>query len=159
MPGLPCTAAVPQRRHPVQLAGPNAHCACGTCERTGWPWQSCSPGTMHVSPLALPLPAPPLPLPQRVATRDGILRESAVGGHCSSPACCSVLPAFPATSLPRRPKLSVTCCSPVPAQLALSPGKLLTRLFRGVFVAWHTFLRSLRYGGQHGAMHSCTSGM
>lgn len=31
MPGLPCTAAVPQRRHPVQLAGPNAHCACGTC--------------------------------------------------------------------------------------------------------------------------------
>ena len=98
MPGLPRTAAVPWRRHPVGLTGPNTHCVCSACISAahGVALAKLQPRSCAVPP-ALPLPAPPLPFPQGVATRDGILEENVVGGHRSSPACCSVLPAFPTT--------------------------------------------------------------
>lgn len=51
-------------------------------------------------PLTLPLPLPSLPLPRRTATRDGILEENKVRGHCRPPACCSALPAFPLPAFP-----------------------------------------------------------
>lgn len=43
---------------------------------------------------AVSLTLPSLPLHRRRATRDGILEENKVGGHCCLPACCSALPVF-----------------------------------------------------------------
>lgn len=125
MPGLPCTAAVPWRRHPVGLAGPNTHCILSTCASAahGVALAKLQPRSCAVAPGIVPacatLPAPP------GASHQGW----DFGGKCGGrlPLLASLLQH--AACLPCCPKLSVTCCSPVPAQPTLSPGKLLTHLF------------------------------
>lgn len=168
MPGLLHTAAVPWRRQPAGLAGPNTCCAADSAsQHVGWPWQSCSQKLCCPPDIAIPATEgepPGMGFWRKTRWEATAARQPAavlcLHSHCppSSPPRAESHPLLTSechlllTSECHLLFTSASTASTVP-RAAPDPTSLRS------LCSTATPLCSLRDGGQRGATRTCVSGM